>query len=264
MGFLIAGPASGRLSDRHGARAFATGGLALVAVTFVGLLLLPIDFYYWQFATLLALNGIGSGLFAAPNTTAIMNSVPRHQRGAASGMRATFQNAGMVLSIGVFFSLLIAGLAAHLPTTVRDGLIAAGVPRQTAVRVADLPPVGSVLSAFLGYNPMERLLGPQALAQLSPAQASEITGPRFFPNLIAGPFHSGLTVVFTLAVVMCLVAAAASMLRGGRYVHEDSDADRSGRLPQEAAAVPSGVAAPGAPMQDDPPKGWRTAVRLPW
>jgi MFS family permease len=255
VGFLLAGPVSGRLSDRHGARAFATGGLVLVAVTFVGLLLLPIDFHYWQFATLLALNGIGSGLFAAPNTTAIMNSVPRHQRGAASGMRATFQNAGMVLSIGVFFSLLIAGLAAHLPTTARDGLIAAGVPRQTAVRVAELPPVSSVFSAFLGYNPMEKLLGPQALAQLSPAQASEITGPRFFPNLISGPFHSGLIVVFTLAVVMSLVAAGASMLRGGRYVHEDSDADRGG-LAQEAAAA-SGEAAPAGPLEEDPQDGRR-------
>jgi hypothetical protein len=190
-----------------------------------------------------------------------MNSVPRHQRGAASGMRATFQNAGMVLSIGVFFSLLIAGLAAHLPTTIRDGLVAAGVPQQTAVRVADLPPVGSVFSAFLGYNPMERLLGPQALAQLSPAQASEITGPRFFPNLISGPFHSGLIVVFTLAVVMCLVAAGASLLRGGRYVHEDSDADRVGGLAQEAATVASGVAAPGAPVEDDPPKDRRVLRR---
>jgi hypothetical protein len=172
-------------------------------------------------------------------------------------MRATFQNAGMVLSIGVFFSLLIAGLAAHLPTTARDGLLAAGVPRQTAVRVAELPPVSSVFSAFLGYNPMEKLLGPQALAQLSPAQASEITGPRFFPNLISGPFHSGLIVVFTLAVVMSLVAAGASMLRGGRYVHEDSDADRIGGLAQEAAAVAGAVAAPAAAPGEDAQEGRR-------
>ena len=253
VGFLIAGPVSGWLSDRHGARVFATGGLLLVAATFLGLLLLPINFSYWTFALLLALNGIGSGMFAAPNTTAIMNSVPARQRGAASGMRATFMNAGTVLSIGVFFSLLIAGLSRRLPTTMANGLTAHGVPSGVAQRVADLPPVGSVFSAFLGYNPMEQLLGPRTIAALPAGQAKIVTGPTFFPNLISGPFHSGLVVVFTLAIVMSVVAAFASLLRGGRYVHDDgprivadSEVSETAGPPEFATPTPVPVAGPVA------------------
>ena len=105
------------------------------------------------------MNGIGMGLFAAPNVTGIMNSVPAEQRGAASGMRATFQNTGMVLSIGLFFSLMIVGLSASLPTTMRDGLERNGVPPATAEPIAKEPPVASLFAAFLGYNPMETLVG---------------------------------------------------------------------------------------------------------
>ena len=223
LGFLVAGPVSGWLSDRHGARPFATGGMLLTAASFAALMLLPIDFPYLVFAALLLLNGIGSGLFAAPNTAGIMNSVPARQRGAASGMRATFQNAGFVLSIGLFFSLMIAGLAARLPTTLYDGLTTNGVPPATAERIAHLPPVGSLFAAFLGYNPIRTLLGPAALAHLTPAQAANLTGTSFFPRLIAEPFRHGLAIVFLAALVMSLVAAGASWLRGGRYVHEELD-----------------------------------------
>jgi MFS family permease len=223
LGFLVAGPVSGWLSDRYGARPFATGGMLLTAASFAALMLLPIDFPYLVFAALLLLNGIGSGLFAAPNTAGIMNSVPARQRGAASGMRATFQNAGFVLSIGLFFSLMIAGLAARLPATLYTGLSANGVPPDTAERIAHLPPVGSLFAAFLGYNPIRTLLGPAALAHLSPAQAANLTGTSFFPGLIAGPFRHGLAIVFLAALVMSLVAAGASWLRGGRYVHEELD-----------------------------------------
>jgi MFS family permease len=223
LGFLVAGPVSGWLSDHYGARPFATGGMLLTAASFAALMLLPIDFPYLVFAVLLLLNGIGSGLFAAPNTAGIMNSVPARQRGAASGMRATFQNAGFVLSIGLFFSLMIAGLAARLPTTLYTGLTANGVPPATAERIAHLPPVGSLFAAFLGYNPIRTLLGPAALAHLSPAQAANLTGTEFFPRLIAGPFQHGLAIVFLAALVMSLVAAGASWLRGGRYVHEELD-----------------------------------------
>jgi MFS family permease len=223
LGFLVAGPVSGWLSDRYGARPFATGGMLLTAASFAALMLLPIDFPYFVFAALLLVNGIGSGLFAAPNTAGIMNAVPARQRGAASGMRATFQNAGFVLSIGLFFSLMIAGLAARLPATLYTGLTANGVPPDTAERIAHLPPVGSLFAAFLGYNPIRTLLGPAALAHLSPAQAANLTGTSFFPGLIAGPFRHGLAIVFLAALVMSLVAAGASWLRGGRYVHEELD-----------------------------------------
>ena len=223
VGFLAAGPLAGRLSDRHGARMLSTAGLVLVAVTFLGLLLLPIDFTYWQFAVLIALNGAGSGLFAAPNTASVMSSVPASERGAAAGMGSTFMTAGTVLSIGVFFSLLIAGLARSLPSTLGSGLQAAGVPAAAAQRAAELPPVGSVFAAFLGFNPVKALLGPQVISQLPPDQAARITGQQFFPQLISDPVHSGLVVVFLAAAGLALVAAVASALRGSRYVHEDEE-----------------------------------------
>jgi MFS family permease len=229
-GFLAAGPLSGRLSDRHGARLLSTGGLLLVAATFLGLLLLPVDFPYWAFATLIALNGIGSGLFSAPNTSAVMSSVPAGQRGVASGMRATAMNAGTVLSIGVFFSLLIAGLARSLPGTLGSGLQAAGVPAGAAEQAANLPPVGSVFAAFLGVNPVQQLLGPDVVSALPAGKAAEITGQSFFPGLISGPFHSGLVVVFTAAIIMSVIAAAVSWARGNRYVHVDE-------VPEERVAA---------------------------
>jgi MFS family permease len=219
-GFLVAGPISGWLSDRYGARPFATGGMIVAAVTFALLMGLPANFSYPAFGLLLFLNGIGFGLFAAPNTTGIMNSVPARQRGAASGMRATFQNSGMLVSIGLFFSLMIAGLASALPRSMSAGLIGQGVPAAVANQVSHLPPVGSLFAAFLGYNPMKNLLGP-VLNTLPAARASYITGTTFFPQLISEPFMHGLRIVFSAAVVMSLVAAAASWLRGEKYVHAE-------------------------------------------
>jgi MFS family permease len=221
VAFLVSGPLSGALSDRFGARAFATGGLLIVAASFVGFLLLPTDFEYWQFAALLVVNGIGSGMFSAPNTTAIMNSVPADERGAASGMRATFMNSGTSLSIGIFFSLMIVGLANTLPDALRAGLTSHGVPAAAAEAAAGVPPVGSLFAAFLGYNPIKELVGAHTLAGLPPIDQTALTGQQFFPNLIAEPFHHGLVIVFSLAIAMSLVGALASLLRGGRYIHED-------------------------------------------
>ncbi len=213
LGFLVAGPASGYLSDRFGARPFATGGMIAAAVTFGLLMLLPVDFGYVWFALLLLANGLAMGLFAAPNTAGIMNSVPANRRGAASGMRSTFQNAGMTLSIGLFFTIMVVGLSATLPAALTHGLTAQGVPAPAAAKVAALPPVSVLFAAFLGYSPMETLLGP-TLSHLSSAQRAVLTGHTFFSNLVAAPFHHGLTIVFTFALVMCLVAAGASWLRG--------------------------------------------------
>ncbi len=223
VGFLVAGPVSGTLSDRYGARWFAGGGMLLVAVTFIGMLLIPTDFHYWMFALLIFLNGIGSGLFSAPNTSSIMNSVPARQRGTASGMRGTFFNSGTSLSIGLFFSLMIVGLANALPKTLTDGLVAQQVPHGTAEQIGNLPPVGSLFAAFLGYNPIESLLGPSgALKTIPQSNADTLTGKTFFPHLISEPFHHGLIVVFTAAAVMSVIAAIASLLQGGKYVHDDS------------------------------------------
>ena len=226
FGFVVSGPVSGWLSDRHGARAFASGGLLVSAAAFGGLLVLPTDFRYGLFAVLIFVAGAGMGLFSAPNAAAIMNSVPAGQRGAASGMLATFQNSGFVLSIGVFFSLMIAGLASALPTTLSRGLIAQGVPAGTAHQIAHLPPVGSLFAAFLGINPVRQLLAPTGvLGHLRAASVARLTGKHFFPQLISGPFHHGLVIVFSMAIALLLIAAGASALRGGRYVHDEQAAD---------------------------------------
>jgi MFS family permease len=225
IGFLIAGPVSGTLSDRFGARTFATTGLLLTAATFIGLLVIPVNFDYWMFAVLTFLNGVGMGMFAAPNRTAIMNSVPAAERGAASGMTGTLQNAGNSLSIGIFFSLMIAGLATTLPATMFSGLTANSVPADIASGVAATPPVGSLFAAFLGYNPIASILEPTGiLSSLPAADSATLTGQTFFPQLISGPFHSGLVIVFVTAAVMSLIGAIASLLMGGKYMHVEKPA----------------------------------------
>ena len=218
-GFLISGPVSGTLSDRFGTRGIATAGMAVFGSSFIGLMLLPVDFPYWVFALLIAVNGIGTGMFAAPNSSSIMTSVPASQRGVASGMRSTFQNSGTALSIGAFFSLMIAGLASSLPKALASGLQHQGVPHAIAHQAASLPPVSSLFAAVLGVNPVQHVLASKgALSSLPAANQRILTGREFFPDLISGPFHQGLVVVFAVAAALSLIAALASLLRGGRYI----------------------------------------------
>lgn len=222
LGFLLAGPLSGKLSDRYGARPFATGGMLLSALSFGLLMLLPADFSFPVFGLLIFLNGVSMGLFASPNTAAIMNSVPARHRGVASGMRVTFMNVGMPLSIGLFFTLMIIGLNTTVPPAMYSGLVANGVPASVAHRLAGLPPISYLFASFLGYNPLQTLLGP-VLGQLPPADVARLTGRTFFPSLISSPFQHGLVLVLSFSIAASLVAAAASALRGGHFVHEEAD-----------------------------------------
>ena len=222
FGFLVGAPVAGWLSDRFGARPLTVGGMLVMAVTFIALLMIPVNFDYWIFALLVFGNGLGGGIFTAPNTAAIMSSVPAHQRGAASGVRSTFFNAGNSLSIGIFFSLMIVGLANTLPSAMNDGLQAQGVSADVAHQVANLPPVGSLFAAFLGYNPIAELLGPSGALDAPGVNADVLTGQTFFPQLITEPFHSGLTVVFIAAAAMMLIGAVASLFNPGRYADEEN------------------------------------------
>jgi MFS family permease len=215
VGLLVAAPISGMLSDRFGSRLFTVAGALLNALSFGLLMVLPVDFPYWAFALILVLNGLGAGLFASPNRAQIMNSVPANQRGVGAGMTATFQNAAMVLSIGVFFSLIVLGLSEHLPSAMASGLTSQGVPASAAQQISHLPPLAVLFAAFLGYNPMKQLLGPQILHNLPADKASYLTGRSFFPHLVTGPFQNGLSVAFWFALGACLIAAAASMITGG-------------------------------------------------
>jgi MFS family permease len=218
-GFLISGPVAGTLSDRFGSRGMASAGMVVFGGSFIGLLLLPVNFPYWAFALLIGANGIGSGMFAAPNTSSIMSSVPAAQRGVASGMRATFQNSGTALSIGAFFSLMIAGLASTLPRALTSGLQHQGVPPGIAHQIGALPPVSSLFAALLGVNPVQHLMAPAGVLPRLPAASQQtLIGRQFFPQLISGPFHHGLIVVFAVAAALSALAALASLLRGGRYV----------------------------------------------
>jgi len=223
-GFLLAGPMSGFLSDRFGSRPFATGGMIAAAASFLLLQLLPIDFAYPLFAVILLLNGLAMGAFASPNRAAVMNSLPAGDRGAGGGMNATFQSSAQVLSIGIFFTLMITGLATKLSTTMTHGLEVHGVPAAVAVQVGHLPPVSILFAAFLGYNPVQHLVGTHVLAQLSVTNASVLTGREFFPQLISGPFAAGLHQAFTFSLLVCLVAAVASWSRGRRLIIEESAA----------------------------------------
>ena len=220
-GFLLAGPFAGRLADHFGARPFTTGGMIGAAASFLLLIALPVDFPYWAFGVVIFLNGLAMGLFAAPNQTGIMNSLPPDQRGVGAGMAGTFMNSSMVLSIGIFFSLIIVGLSSTLPGVIYHGLSTHGVPAAYASRVAHLPPVGSLFAAFLGYNPMATTLGPE-LAHLPHHTAAFLTGHKFFPSLVAHPFATGIHEAFYFAAGCCLLAAVASWLRGGKYYHEEA------------------------------------------
>jgi MFS family permease len=235
VGFLIAGPLSGILSDRFGARPFATGGMIGSAFAFVLLALLPVSFSYPLFAAVLLLMGLSMGAFAAPNRAGVMNSLPAQHRGAGGGMNQTFQNSAQVLSIGIFFTLMIVGLAATLPHALASGLQANGVPAATATKVSHLPPVSVLFAAFLGYNPAKELIGPHVLAGLPHHDAATISGRSFFPHLIAAPFQHGLHEAFAFAIGACLVAAAASWSRGARAVAPEKRAAQI--APEQAESI---------------------------
>jgi MFS family permease len=234
------------LSDRFGSRGIASGGTAVFAASFIALILVPVNFPYWVFAVLIALNGIGSGMFASPNSSSIMGSVPPEERGAASGMRSTFQNSGTAVSIGVVFTLMIIGLSRSLPTTLYGGLTKLGVSSGVAHQVSSLPPVSSLFASVLGVNPIQHLLQPYGvLTNLSPSAQAALTGRTFFPSLLQGPFHDGLIVVFSVSAALSMLAGLASLMRGQRGAPE-SESALAGSA-EEAAGAPVAV-----PEDDEP------------
>jgi MFS family permease len=269
LGFVVAGPISGKLSDRYGARPFATAGMLLAAATYAVMMTFPANFNYWPFGAVMFVSGISGGLFASPNTSSIMNSVPARHRGAASGMRVTFNSTGMPLSMGLFFTLLVAGLNAKVPAAMLKGLVANGIPTHTAAALSHVPPLGYVFAAFLGYNPLKTLLGPAVLSHLSATQAAHLTSRAFFPTLIGPAFVSSLAIILGFAVVMSVVAAIASAFRGAKFVHVDEESAaqrhlaRGGRHHAPVASAPAPVvgSAPAAASGTAPAAGGPGAAR---
>ncbi len=237
-GFVIAGPISGVLSDRYGARTFSTVGMLLSGLGFLLLTTLPADFSFPVFAGYLVLMGVGMGLFSAPNAASIMSAVPAEHRGVASGMRATFQNAGTMMSMATFFTIAISGLSTHLPPALRSGLSHAGLPLPLAVGISHLPPVAALFSALLGYNPLGSLIGPKILGALPAAVRTHLLAPHFFAQLIANPFGESLHTVFYISLGLSIVAALASLMRGRHFV-EDLHGASAQRPSNEATSVPA-------------------------
>ena len=218
--FLVLGPLSGYLSDRHGPRLLSTAGMLLTCAGFIGLMLLPANFAYWEFSFILILLGAGSGMFASPNTSAIMGSVPADQRGAASGMLGTFLNTASALSISLIFTFFTLGMAGSLPGTLYSGLTHAGISSQAATALSNLPPTGMLFATFLGYNPLGTLLPASELSKLTAAARQNLLSTTFFPGLISPAFIDGTTLAFVICAVISLLAAAVSFSRGREKKHE--------------------------------------------
>jgi len=250
LGFSIMGPVSGYLSDRYGARLFATLAMVVTAATFLALSFLPYDFDYTPFAIIIFVMGLGGGLFAAPNTASIMNSVPSEHRGAASGMRATLQNTGQTVSLAIFFTVIITGLSNSLPTALSNAMTSAGVP-QLANAFTSISPTSALFSAFLGYNPMQSLLSlPQlapVVAQMPQSAFKYLEGQTFFPNAIAPAFISALDLAFYIGAALSLAAAVASLLRGEVYIH----GERERSQPAPPAVLNTRTGKDDSTMKDD-------------
>jgi MFS family permease len=221
IGTLLTGPLSGRLSDQYGARYFSTAAMVGAAISFLFLILIPVNFSYPLFALIIFFDGLSMGMFMAPNTTAVMNSLPEQHRGAGSGMRSTLFNVGSPLSTAIIFTLMTVGLNATMPSILYNGLIQHAVPAAIAEQVSNAPPVSYLFAAFLGNNPLKTVIPAQVLQALPPEQMAVITSKTFFPQLISQSFKNGLTVVLIFSIVMCLIAASASWLRGGKYVYQE-------------------------------------------
>ena len=222
VGFLVMGPLSGWLSDKYGARILSTIGMVIVAVAFLVLSALGPNFNYWIFGATLFIMGAGNGMFSAPNTAAIMNSVPADSRGAASGMMTTIQNAGMTASLGLFFTIVLLSLTVNLPVSFNSALSSLGVSNLDKI-FDSTPPTVAMFSAFLGYNPVDTIIASVPGLTVPQNILSQMEGLTWFPSTLAPAFMSSLRVAFYVGMILSISAAVVSVIRGKRYV--DSEAE---------------------------------------
>jgi MFS family permease len=230
IGFVIMGPLSGIISDKYGARWISTLGMVLVGVSFLVLAILPYNFDYLPFALALLIMGLGNGMFSSPNAAAIMNAVPAEDRGVSSGMMSTLMNSGFVLSMGMFFTIIVVGLTSAFPSELSAALSAANAT-QLIPAMSAIPPTGALFAAFLGYNPVQMILtglSPALLATVAPAAIATITGGIWFPTTLAAAFMPSLALSFYIGAAISFIAALLCAMRGDKYVEEIDGAGRSG------------------------------------
>jgi MFS family permease len=222
-GIAIMGPISGSLSDKYGPRWIATIGMVISAISFLILAVLPYNFSYWELGLTIFMMGIGGGMFGSPNTASIMNSVPPHERGVASGMMYTIVNTAFTASMAIFFTIVIVGITQQFPEAITTSLTSIGVS-QLAPSMSSIPPTGALFSAFLGYNPVEAMLSalpPALVATIPSSTLTTLTGTTWFPSTFAVAFMPSLQTSFFIGALLCAIAAVLSALRGERYIHEE-------------------------------------------
>ncbi len=220
LGMVIFGPIGGALTDKYGARIFATSGMIITSIGLFLLTLLPYNFNVVPFELIMFLIGVGGGLFAAPNTTAIMNAVASKDRASANGMRMTINNVSATISMAIFFSITITVFSQKLPSAMISSSLAIGVPYQLAKILSAIPPSGALFGAFLGVNPMS-VIPAQLLSTLSPSTLAALESNTFFPKVIGPSFMVGLSYSIYIALALSILGAIFSALMGERYVHEE-------------------------------------------
>ena len=220
LGMVIFGPIGGALTDKYGARIFATTGMIIIAISLFLLTLLPYNFNLVEFEVIMFLNGVGGGLFASPNTTAIMNAVSSRDRASANGMRMTINNISSTISMAIFFSIAITIFSEDLPSAMRSTLSSMNAPQQIINLLSSIPASGILFGAFLGVNPLNGF--PSTLVNSLPENLRQaLSSSSFFPNLIGPSFMKGLVYSIYIALVLTIFGAIFSALMGGRYVHEE-------------------------------------------
>ncbi|MGC8546413.1 MAG: MFS transporter [Thermoplasmata archaeon] len=236
VGMVIFGPIGGALTDKYGARIFATSGMIVTSIGLFLLTLLPYNFNALQFELIIFLIGIGGGLFAAPNTTAIMNAVASKDRASANGMRMTINNVSSTISMAIFFSITITIFSQKLPSAMITSATSIGVPYQLALRLSSIPPSGALFGAFLGVNPIS-VIPSQLLSTLSPSTLAALESSTFFPKVIGPSFMVGLSYSIYIALALSILGAVFSALMGERYVHEEHGVIEANK---ERGEIPNG------------------------
>jgi EmrB/QacA subfamily drug resistance transporter len=218
LGMVSIAPLSGHLTDKYGARIFATTGMAIVGISLYLLTLLPYNFNLLEFELIIFINGLGNGLFASPNTTSIMNSISSKDRGTGNGMRMTFNNIGATISMAIFFSITITVFSQQVPEAMYNALINI-LPQSIAIYLSKLPPSGLLFATFLGMDPLQAIKN----SSLLPSSALKVLGsPTFLPSIIGPPFINGLRISIYISIILITIGTVFSALRGKKYVLEEN------------------------------------------